>query len=315
VTVLSSAGMGSAVRHEAFFYDDAAQFFDVVVPFIEAGVQADEPVLVILERAKGDELRARLTDPSSVELADIAVVGANPGRIIPHWFDFVARHGGPSVAARGVGEPIGPARHGSVLTECQIHEALINVALEDTGAGRILCPYDASALPPAVLAEARRSHPAVRVGTGAPRANPDYTDDIIDDVLGRPLPAPPPDALDVAFTTESLPSARHLVGTTAAEHGLQATRAADLQLAVAEAAANALRHGPGSGRLRLWDDGAALVADVSDTGRFADLLAGRVRPTTEQIGGRGLWIAQQVCDLVQVRSTADGTTVRLHMRR
>jgi hypothetical protein len=28
----------------------------------------------------------------------------------------------------------------------------------------------------------------------------------------------------------------------------------------------------------------------------------------------GIWIANQVCDLVQVRSTASGTTVRLHLR-
>ena len=96
--------------------------------------------------------------------------------------------------------------------------------------------------------------------------------------------------------------------------GLHGTRAADFELAVGEAAANAVRHAGDTGWLRLWDDGTTLVADVSDTGRFSELLAGRVRPAAEQIGGRGLWIAQQVCDLVQVRSGAAGTTVRLHVR-
>jgi hypothetical protein len=33
------------------------------------------------------------------------------------------------------------------------------------------------------------------------------------------------------------------------------------------------------------------------------------------VGGFGVWLANQVCDLVQIRSVAAGTVVRLHMRR
>jgi anti-sigma regulatory factor (Ser/Thr protein kinase) len=32
-----------------------------------------------------------------------------------------------------------------------------------------------------------------------------------------------------------------------------------------------------------------------------------------QEGGRGLWMANQVCDLVRIRSGATGTAIRLHM--
>jgi anti-sigma regulatory factor (Ser/Thr protein kinase) len=32
-------------------------------------------------------------------------------------------------------------------------------------------------------------------------------------------------------------------------------------------------------------------------------------------GGRGLWLVNQLCDLVQLRSSAAGGVVRLHMRR
>ena len=42
-------------------------------------------------------------------------------------------------------------------------------------------------------------------------------------------------------------------------------------------------------------------------------LAGRVLPSIHLPGGRGLRIANQLCDLVQIRSTPEGTTVRLHM--
>jgi hypothetical protein len=34
----------------------------------------------------------------------------------------------------------------------------------------------------------------------------------------------------------------------------------------------------------------------------------------EQLHGRGLWVVNQVCDLVQIRSSNAGNVVRLHMR-
>jgi anti-sigma regulatory factor (Ser/Thr protein kinase) len=35
-------------------------------------------------------------------------------------------------------------------------------------------------------------------------------------------------------------------------------------------------------------------------------------PPIEQYGGRGLWIVNQLCDLVQIRSAPSGTVVRVH---
>ena len=45
---------------------------------------------------------------------------------------------------------------------------------------------------------------------------------------------------------------------------------------------------------------------------MADPLAGRLAPGTEELDGRGLWMVNQLCDLVQLRSSAAGTTVRVH---
>lgn len=36
-------------------------------------------------------------------------------------------------------------------------------------------------------------------------------------------------------------------------------------------------------------------------------------PTAEEIGGRGLWLVNHLCGLVQIRSSAGGTVVRLHL--
>ena len=86
-------------------------------------------------------------------------------------------------------------------------------------------------------------------------------------------------------------------------------------LAVNEVATNSVRHGGGRGRLRAWQERDVLICEVRDGGRLDDPLVGRRRPTGAQIGGYGLWLANQVCDLVQLRSRADGCAVRVHMRK
>jgi hypothetical protein len=45
-----------------------------------------------------------------------------------------------------------------------------------------------------------------------------------------------------------------------------------------------------------------------------DPLIDRVRPAAHAAGRRGLWLANQLCDLVQIRTLPSGTVVRLHMR-
>ena len=84
-------------------------------------------------------------------------------------------------------------------------------------------------------------------------------------------------------------------------------------LAVNEAAANSIVHGGGHGVLRTWSENGSLVCEVRDRGRITDPLVGRRRPPLDATTGRGVWLAHQICDLVQLRSGADGTVVRVHM--
>jgi anti-sigma regulatory factor (Ser/Thr protein kinase) len=76
---------------------------------------------------------------------------------------------------------------------------------------------------------------------------------------------------------------------------------------------NSVQHGGGHGTLRLWIE-RGVVCEVRDGGRLSDPMLGRRRPGTEAAGGRGMWLANQLCDLVQVRSFPNGTVVRLHVR-
>ena len=84
-----------------------------------------------------------------------------------------------------------------------------------------------------------------------------------------------------------------------------------LELAASELATNSVRHGGGRGSVALWEDAGAAVVEFTDAGRFADPLAGRLPPRPDQEGCSGLYLLQQLCDLVQVRSTDAGTTVRV----
>ena len=84
-------------------------------------------------------------------------------------------------------------------------------------------------------------------------------------------------------------------------------------LAVSEVAANTLRHTRSSGALAIWKDVGEVVCEIQDEGTITDPLAGRRRPSLEAMGGHGLWIVNQVCDEVEMRSDETGTTIRLHM--
>jgi len=134
------------------------------------------------------------------------------------------------------------------------------------------------------------------------------------EAFDAPFPEPPTGAVELLFDSDHLVRSRQFVADRATDAGLSPTRGYDFVLAVNEVLTNSIRHGGGVGILRIWQDADRLVCEVEDRGRLADPLAGRRQPDPNQAAGRGLWMAYQLCDLVQVRSPATGTVVRLHMQ-
>ena len=126
-----------------------------------------------------------------------------------------------------------------------------------------------------------------------------------------PPPAEEPEQLD--FDTDEVRFVRAFVSEWAAARGMSAERTMDLVLAVSEVATNSLVHGGGSGTLHAWQENGSLMCEVQDIGRLQHPLAGRERPAAGQTNGRGLWLANHVCDLVQLRTSPGGNVVRLHM--
>ena len=128
----------------------------------------------------------------------------------------------------------------------------------------------------------------------------------------QPLPSPTNDAMYHTYRSD-LSQVRALVLQQAREAGLAESRSNDLVLAVSEVAANTLRHTRASGTLGIWHDDDEIVCEIRDSGTIADPEAGRRKPAPDASGGHGLWIVRQVCDLVELTSDANGTTVRMHM--
>ena len=305
-----------AFRHEALLYAGEDDFLARTAAFVHDGVAAEEPVLVVVSARKIQRLRARLGgDADAVYFADMAEVGTNPARIIPAWRDFVSEHAGGDRRLRGIGEPIWRGRSPAELIEAQRHESLLNVAFAGSPAWWLLCPYDTETLDPAVIDEAYRSHPFI-MRDGSQWESAAYRGTEAEAApFAAPLPEPPGQSPELTFGSSagSLHALRAFVSRHAANAGLAAERVADFVLAAHEVAANSLRHGGGHGTLRIWRDGDALVCEVRDRGHISDPLVGRERPAAERGGGAGLWVANQLCDLVQLRSLPTGTVVRLHL--
>jgi anti-sigma regulatory factor (Ser/Thr protein kinase) len=307
----------SGYRHEAFLFADDEEFVAGAAPFVLAGAAAGEPTLVALPPARRELLQESLgSEATGVLFVDMTRVGSNPARLIPTLQAFLDAVGADAGAerprpVRALGEPVWPGRRPAEVSECQLHEALLNMAIDPDAPVWIRCSYDVGHLPADVAETARHSHP-VLVDANDYRGSTSYEGlQHVQTLLGTPLPEPTVPTTDLQVAADGLRAVRALVHAAASSGQLSAERAADFALAVHEVVRNSIRHGGGTGHLRTWVDPDAVVVEVRDAGRIEKPLAGRVAPDPYGEEGRGLWLAHQLADLVQIRSTGAGTTVRL----
>ncbi len=294
-------------RHEAFLYRGDDDFLDGIVPFVREGIAAGQPVMVAIRGTKTRPLKDALgPDRSEVLFVDMTELGHNPARIIPGWRRFLDDHCVEGRPVRGVGEPIWPGRRPTEVLEAQLHEALLNVAVDPDTPMWLRCPYDMTALTEAELAEAARSHP-ILVESGDLRGSRSYGGmQHVEDLFAGDLPEPDPRTDGIALPAgPSVVDA--LVGKHTAAAGLDTEKAWALTLTVREITVSAA---PGC-TLRIWTEPAALICEIRDPKPVDDPMAGRVQPDGTGPGARGLWLANQMCDLVQVRSTPAGSTIRI----
>lgn len=305
-----SADLTPKETHQALFYRGNDEYLTGISEFIGPALERDEPVAIAVPAPKLKLLRDELGDGvSPVELLDMFELGKNPARIIPVVLSMIERYGGRPL--RYVGEPIWPGRSLEEIREATRHEALINLAWPDADI-RVLCPYDTERLDEQVLVDAEHTHPGVvhdgRLGTSSA-----YGSGRVPPGCDQPLSDPPLDAEAIPFEIGDLPGLRSWVAEHAAAAGLDRGRAEELVIAVNELTSNTVKHAATRGVLRFWSAPGEVIFQVEDAGHIADPLAGR-RLQAMGNGGLGLWMVNQLCDLVEVRTSAAGTAIRTHVR-
>lgn len=304
--------LAQGYRHEALLYDGMADYASQVGGFIAGGLAEGENVVVAVPGIHGDVLRTALGEQARrVDWIDMAEAGRNPGAIIGMWRERLAACAGGPV--RAVGEPVWAGRSDTELRECSHHEALLNKAFPQATSLWLVCPYDVASLESGTIGDARMRHPVVREHGQALHSSSYDEVATVRAALTEPLEPAPMSASGLAFDELSLQAVRGLVARHATASGLSADLTQRLVLATHELAVNSIRHGGGHGVLRVWDEGRDVVCEVADGGCIEDPFVGRRAPYAESGRGRGVWLAHELCDLVQVRSGPAGTRVRLHM--
>jgi anti-sigma regulatory factor (Ser/Thr protein kinase) len=125
------------------------------------------------------------------------------------------------------------------------------------------------------------------------------------------------DLVDQGFDFGSIGSVRRAVERHSARVGLSDPALYRFVVAVHEIVTNAVRHGGGRGRLRLWLEGHRLICRVTDagTGIPDERRTPAPRPDPGTIGGWGLWLAREGCDMLTVDSGRAGGSVITLIRR
>jgi anti-sigma regulatory factor (Ser/Thr protein kinase) len=306
-----SGGQPDEIRltHNALLYRTEDDLVQEVRQFVEAGQEKREPVLLAFAGTRLGALQATLKPAHLTYFQDVEEVAANPARMLPALRQWMEEHPGP---VRIIGEMMWPGRDPLEATEVIRHEALVNLALADAPA-TALCAYDVSALPASLLEAVEENHHGlIEVGVG-PRASSAHAKPL--EVWENPGPelSEPEKPVELPVT-EDLSQLRVQIRESQVLDPLPRERRPDLVLAISEAAANALRYDHPPRTLRLWRNDRRVVAEVSGAGRIEDPLSGRRRPCPQASRGWGLWVINQVCDLVELRHQEGRVRLRMHMR-
>jgi anti-sigma regulatory factor (Ser/Thr protein kinase) len=295
--------------HEAMPYSSAAHLVERLAPQVAAAVSAGDPVVVVLDEPTGVRLRRALGHHSSeVDFQDPFEVHKMPAfTVAARWARTSRRITNPGGRALIVSQQMEVDRGPHHWARLDIGVNVATVGLPIT----VLCPvaHDVADLP-----TLGATHPLVATANGPERSRLYRQPE--ESVVDYPAPPPPdlgPPVAELSFDQDDLVDLRHLVLRVAEAAGLDADRVADLALAVNELASNSVEHGPGRGRLRMWDE-PDVVAEVADHGRMSVPFPGMTMPPPDGSRGRGLWLASELSDAFEVWCEPGNTVIRIQMR-
>jgi anti-sigma regulatory factor (Ser/Thr protein kinase) len=285
-----------------------------MVPYVRAGLDDDEVVFVAARADNLAALRDEIGDRGArAGWADTEAWHPHSGTRLRAFFELVTDElAAGATSIRLAGEPVWPSWPPELVREWQRYESVLNHVLAPFPV-TLVCLYDAARLDPSILSTARVTHPTFRQG-GMDQSSRDFESP--EACLRRwnsELAPPPPSAARMPAFVD-LASSRRFVYEMAIQGGVEPNRASEVCVAVNEAITNAIVHGGGVAGLWAWNDNGSFICQVQDRGPGAsDPLAGYHPPSGIASSGRGLWLARQLVDLLQVVPGKAGTTVRLQI--
>jgi anti-sigma regulatory factor (Ser/Thr protein kinase) len=296
--------------HEAVGFSSPADLAARIGPRVARATAAGDPVLAVLAADTRSALQAQLGDHAAgVRFLDPLRVHALPAfTVAVNWARTNRRIATPDGRAMVIDQRL------EELPGCgPEYWARLDIGL-DVATARlpvtVLCPFPTTH--PQELVQATHPHVATPEGLGSGAGYRDPHEAVVDFP-----PPPPPDlgrpAAHRPFDLGTLSELRGTVAAVATSAGLTGEEVADLVLAVNELASNSIEHGAGTGLLRVWPDADGMTVEVFDGGRMDLPFAGLTLPPPENERGRGLWLASELCDVLQVWTGAEGTTVRVRL--
>lgn len=304
--------------HDVLFHGSDVELLAAAVPFLQAGLAADEAVLLVCKDHNNQLLAEALDRDPRIGVLQRPDIRTRTPAAIAAYRRMVEEQ--LASGARRV-RMVGDANFGAdpdTWAQWMRFEAVLNVALAPYPLSTV-CSYDTRALPEQIRTVGHYTHPHVLTAS-ARTVNPRYVDPAT--FLGRSATVHPdsPGTTVVAFESDHLTHVAELAGlrhnVRSALAGSTAPRQAlsDFVAAVSEVAANAVIHGRPGVRVRLWASPRELVCTVTDQGDgFDDPLAGYLPVRTDDPcrACRGLWLARHLCDHLETSRTSDGFDVRL----
>jgi anti-sigma regulatory factor (Ser/Thr protein kinase) len=297
--------------HQAGFYESDEEFRALILPFVEDGITAGEPVILGYDERKARLLRDWLSEPSKVVFNIPSNLYATPARAIAAYRRAFEGHLAAGAGCIRIAGDVPHEGNGRRFDGWDRYESAINMVWQGFPV-RSLCLYDATTVSATVLDVVERTHPRLLSPRGAPRSNARYEDPSV--FVGPPVAADPLEESDPTVElTDPMPAQARLTLRQTARGNISDDIVDDLEFAVSEAVANGFLHGLPPVTVRIWAAPGRVLVHVHDTGPGPrNHLAGLVAMPAEGIGaGMGLWITHQLDIDVALLSAADGFTVRL----
>jgi transcriptional regulator with XRE-family HTH domain len=164
------------LEHAALLYDTDEDLVQTAGPFLTAGVERSEAVMVVTSAANSERLREHLgSDAQDVEFLDVATMYPTPTSALNAYKAFsTAKLAAGARWVRILGELIWEESSDAEIRRWMRYESLFNLVFA-AWPMTVACLYDEGAVHPEIARQARLTHPHT-IGRAGTAVSPDYAD-------------------------------------------------------------------------------------------------------------------------------------------